>query len=70
MDSTRSWILGGCVGVLGVIALYVAANAHDTAVYYIGLAVFVVCVLFDFYLIKRTFDRAERRMRAEHASNG
>lgn len=70
MDNTAKWIIGGCVGVLSIIVLYVASRGHESVLYYGGLAVFVACVLFDMYLIKRSFDQAERRGPAEHTRRG
>ena len=58
MGDVGKWIMGGVVSLLAVLALFFAAKAQDTAIYYTGLTVFVACVLFVMYQIKRAFDQA------------
>jgi hypothetical protein len=36
MDNTAKWIVGGCVWILGVIALYIAFRGHESVLYYGG----------------------------------
>ncbi len=53
MQSSGKWILGGLIGLLGLIGLFMASRAHDSTIYYVGLAFFVFAVLFNFGLIGR-----------------
>ena len=53
-------VISALVGILGIIALYFAARAHDGGIYYGGLVIFVTCVMFIFYQIKRHMDEVER----------
>lgn len=50
------WIAGGIFGLVGILGLFVAANAHGTAVYALGLIIFIVAVLIIGGMIKRHFD--------------
>lgn len=60
MDSVGKTVISAFVGVLGLIALYFAAHARDDGVYYAGLLIFVLAVVFVFYQLKRALDEAER----------
>jgi UDP-N-acetylmuramyl pentapeptide phosphotransferase/UDP-N-acetylglucosamine-1-phosphate transferase len=60
MGSVGKWILGAVVSLVAVIALFFAAKAHDNAIYYTGLGIFIACVLFVMYQVKLAFDEAER----------
>ena len=61
MGGTGRWILGGAVGLLGILGLFLAAHSHDVVEYHwIGLGVFVLSVLYLFLLIKNSYDRLDR----------
>jgi len=47
------------MGLLGLIGLFLAAGAHDQTMYVVGLILFGFGILYNFWLIKRWFDRAE-----------
>lgn len=55
--NVRSWILGGAIGLLGLVGLFVAAGTHDRMYYGLGLALFVFCCGLIFKMIKKAFDR-------------
>ena len=59
MDNMSNWILGFGAAVMGVCALFVASRAGAGVGYYGGLAMFVFCVAFVFYLIRTSFDHEE-----------
>ena len=46
-----SFVLGGVVGVLALLGLFVASAAQDGLFYATGLGLFVFCVLFIFGMI-------------------
>ncbi len=52
-----SFVLGGIVGVIGLLGLFVAAGAQDGVFYATGLGLFVFCVLFIFVMIHRQVGR-------------
>ena len=52
-----SFVLGGIVGVIGLLGLFVAAGAQDGVFYTTGLGLFVFCVLFIFVMIHRQVGR-------------
>jgi FtsH-binding integral membrane protein len=54
------WIIGGLVAVIGLVALFLASRAEETAMYYSGLAFFIGSVLFNFLQIKQVFDEQKR----------
>ena len=58
--------MGGFVGLLGLIGLFLAAGAADRGIYVFGMALAAFAVLFVFALIKQGFDSLEREARAHH----
>lgn len=56
MSGLQSWILGIVAGLVGIVALFFAANAHGGEMYKVGLIVFFLVAAFEFWLIKRWFD--------------
>jgi 4-hydroxybenzoate polyprenyltransferase len=59
MLGTGKWIAGGAIGLVGVLGLFLSANAHDTTFYYLGLGVFVAAVLVIGAMMKRHYDMQE-----------
>jgi hypothetical protein len=58
-DRVSAWVMSIFVGLLGLVGLLMAANAHDAAIHGFGLGVFVFAILFVFFIIKRAFDTAD-----------
>jgi hypothetical protein len=56
-DLTGSFVLGGVMGLLALLGLFVAAGARDGVFYATGLGLFVFCVLFIFVMIHRQVGR-------------
>jgi nicotinamide riboside transporter PnuC len=56
MSGVQSWILGIVAGLVGIVALFFAAKAQGHEMYMVGLIVFLLTALFDFWLVKRWFD--------------
>jgi hypothetical protein len=46
-----SLVLGGVMGVLGLLGLFLASGAKDSVFYGTGLGLFIFCVLFIFVMI-------------------
>lgn len=65
VPASRNWVLGGFTAILGLGGLFVAARSgvYGPVGYYGGLFLFAVSALIAFYLMKGTFDEAERRER-------
>lgn len=59
MGDMGKWVAGALGGVVALIGLFFAANASDDGVYYAGLVIFLVGVIFVFYQLKRGLDAAE-----------
>ncbi len=55
MGPTAKFALGGIIGVIGLLALYMAAAAHSGPMYIAGLIVFVASVLFIMFMVNRAF---------------
>jgi uncharacterized membrane protein len=53
------FVIGALVGLLGLVGLFLAAGSHD-GLYEAGLIFFAFAVLFVFWLIKRSYDEADR----------
>ena len=47
------------VGLIGLVGLFMAAGAHESAFYEAGLIMAAFAVFFVFWQIKRGYDRAE-----------
>jgi len=58
-----SWIVGALVAGLALIGLVMAAHGTDLGVSLFGGLLFTFAVLFEFWLIKRSYDESERRAR-------
>ena len=52
MNAMGAWISGAAMSILGLLGLFMAARAGDSAIYFAGLALFVTSVLFVFVLIR------------------
>jgi lipopolysaccharide export LptBFGC system permease protein LptF len=57
--------IGALVGVFGLLALFLASGSRDAIFYQSGLILAVGCIVFIFWLIKRSFDDGERPQRRE-----
>ena len=58
MSPVPSFALGALIGLLGLVGLVLSARAHDPEMYVVGLVFAAFAVAFDFWLLKRWFDRA------------
>ena len=58
-DLPDNFIYAGAVGVMGIIALFLASRAGHGMAYSGGLTFFAFAVLFIFLMIKRAFDKSE-----------
>ena len=56
-DAMASLVLGGVMGVLALLGLFVASGAEDDVFYFTGLGLFVFCVLFIFGMIHQQVGR-------------
>jgi hypothetical protein len=56
-DAMASLLLGGVMGVLALLGLFVASGAEDDVFYFTGLGLFVFCVLFIFGMIHQQVGR-------------
>ncbi len=56
-----NWIMGILAGLAGLVGLFMASAARDTGIYIFGMALMVFAVLFCWFMIKTSFDEAERR---------
>jgi hypothetical protein len=59
MNEISAWVMGIFIAVLGLTGLFLASGASGP-VYWSGLGVAVFAVVFDIWLIKGCFDRAEQ----------
>jgi hypothetical protein len=50
------WVVGMMVAVIGLFGLYLSSRAEDAMMYYVGIALFVGSLLFNFFLIKQAYD--------------
>jgi uncharacterized membrane protein YjjP (DUF1212 family) len=61
MAKTGKWIVGGIVSLLGVIGLFLAANAKDNGIYLFGFAIAAFAIVYIFAAIKQSYDRRPAR---------
>ncbi len=57
MEGIGNWIVGGFVGLLGLAALILAGNSHDSVVQYSALGVVLLSIFFIMMLIKIAYER-------------
>jgi 4-hydroxybenzoate polyprenyltransferase len=61
MGNISKWIWCGCVAVMAIVGLFVAARGGHSVPYWGGLAFVGFAIAFIFYMIKRGYDEAEGR---------
>ncbi len=57
MANVGKWIVGGILSLLGVIGLFLAANAKDNGIYLFGFAIAAFAIFYVFAAIKESYDR-------------
>ena len=65
MEETLPWIAGGVISLIGIVGLFLSAEAADGGIYLFGLALFAFAVIYVFWQIKRAFDRRDTPGAAE-----
>ena len=60
MEGSLKWIVGGLVGVLGLVGLFLAANAHDRGIHVFGLGLAAFAIIYVFAQMKQGFDASDR----------
>lgn len=60
MGGIGKTITSTLIGLVGLIALFFSANAHDGGIYSGGLLIFALAVGYIFWQIKRAMDDADR----------
>ena len=53
-----NYAVGAVVTLLGLLGLFLASRSHDGAMYLFGLLLFAFAILFTFYLIHRSGEKA------------
>jgi hypothetical protein len=64
MADSGKWIVGGIVSLLGLIGLFLAANAKDNGIYLFGFAIAAFAILYVFAAIKQSYDGKPARDRS------
>jgi len=65
MEETAKWIAGGLVSLVGIVGLFLAANAVDGGIYIFGLALAGFSIIYVFALIRHAFDERDARIAAQ-----
>jgi len=60
MEGSLKWIASGVVGVLGLIGLFLAANAHDRGIHVFGFGLAAFAIIYVFAQMKQGFDASDR----------
>lgn len=60
MGKIGDWVMGGLAILMSIGGLFVASNAGHGLGYYGGLGMFVFCVLFIFFVMKKAMDHADQ----------
>lgn len=59
MEGSGKWIAGGAIGLVGILGLFLSAQAHDATFYWLGIGIFLVAMAVIFFMVKRQFDLSE-----------
>ncbi|NBC33570.1 MAG: hypothetical protein GVY13_12925 [Alphaproteobacteria bacterium] len=51
MGNIGNWVMGGVIGFLGLLGLFMASRAEDDMFYFAGILLFVFAIFFVFRLI-------------------
>ena len=57
MGISLRWVFGGLIVFMGLLALYLASNAHDDMMYLFGIMIFIFAVFYIFGLIGKYVGR-------------
>ena len=60
MEGSLKWIASGLVGVLGLVGLFLSANAHDRGIHVFGLGLAAFAIIYVFAQMKQGFDASDR----------
>lgn len=60
MQGTAKWIASGIVGLIGMVGLFLAANAADLGIHVFGLGLAAFAIIYVSAQMKQSFDAAER----------
>jgi hypothetical protein len=61
MADMGKWIVGGIVSLLGLIGLFLSANAKDNGIYLFGFAIAAFAIVYVFGAIKQSYDSKPAR---------
>ena len=64
MEEAAQWIGGGVVSLIGIVGLFLSANALDRGIYVFGLALALFAVTYVLALIHHAFDERDARITA------
>lgn len=62
MQGTRTWIIGGVLGLLAFLGLLAASRAADEAFYYGGWILAIGCMAVIFLMVDRHYDRMDAQI--------
>ncbi|MDJ0610311.1 MAG: hypothetical protein QNJ67_15145 [Kiloniellales bacterium] len=57
MNAAMKWVTGGVVLLIGLVGLFLAANATDSSLSFAGFAIFVTSLLYVLLQVKLSFDQ-------------
>lgn len=70
MQGTAKWIASGIVGLIGIVGLFLAANAADQGIHVFGLGLAAFAIIYISAQMKQSFDAAEHTTSDEIAALG
>lgn len=66
MPNVDRWIAGILIAGIGLYGLVVASRAHEHTTYYIGIAIFVASLVFNFWQINQAFKTPPTSRQTHH----
>ena len=60
MQEIAKWIASGIVGLIGIVGLFMAANAADNGIHVFGLGLAAFAIIYISAQMKQGFDAVER----------
>lgn len=60
MADLERWVVGIMIAGIGLYGLVVSSRSHDSTMSFIGIAIFIASIIFNFYQIDKTYKEKKK----------